>query len=127
VDAWLTIEVQDGGIASAEAWRRAHGEALTESALTNGAQDWEWHGPRWGVALEILFADDHARDRFRDLPALTAALDAVPDPVAGLVVYPGRGGGSGAGVPRHPRPAPVAGAAEVEEPRAVFLDLEDGR
>ena len=32
---------------------------------------------------------------FRRLPAVQAALDAVPDPIGGLLIYPGRGGGSG--------------------------------
>jgi len=122
MDFWLTIEVQHGEI-PADGWRRAHGERLIEAALTNGAKDWSWHTPRWGVILELEFSDDEARDGFRDLPAVTAALDAVPDPVLGLLVYPGRGGGSGAGKPRRPRPAPVAGAAEQDEPRGQLLDL----
>ena len=119
---WLTIEVQDGHI-PAEGWRRAHGEWLIEAAVTNGAKKWKWHTPRWGVILELAFVNEEARSRFRDLPAVRAALDAVPDPVFGLYVYPGRGGGSGAGVPRRPKPAPVAGAQEVNEPRPEFLDL----
>ena len=120
--AWLTIEVQDGEI-PADEWRRAHGESLIEAAVTNGARDWNWHTPRWGVILELKFRTEAARDAFRELPAVLAALDAVPDPVFGLLVYPGRGGGSGAGKPRRPHPAPVAGAAAVEEPRSQFLDL----
>jgi hypothetical protein len=123
VDAWLTIEIQDGEIVSAAGWRRAHGESLIEAAVTNGAQDWNWHTPSWGVVLELRFADEHARERFKGLPAVTAALDAVPDPVLGLVIYPGRGGGSGASRPRRPRPAPVAGAAEVAEPLDQFLEV----
>ena len=119
---WLTIEVQHGEI-PADAWRRAYGEALVEAAVTNGARHWEWHVPQWGVILEISFREEQARNAFRDLPAVTAALDAVPDPVFGLLVYHGRGGGSGAGSPRRPRPAPVAGAAEADEPRDQFLDL----
>ena len=100
-----------------------HGESLIEAAVTNGARSWEWHTPRWGVIMELEFADEDARDRFRSLPAVTAALDAVPDPVNGVLVYPGRGGGSGAGKPRRPRPAPAAGAAEVHEPGDQFIDL----
>jgi hypothetical protein len=119
---WLTIEVQHGEI-PADGWRRSYGESLLEAALTNGAQDWEWHAPRWGLILELKFRDEQARNAFRGLPAVIAALDAVPDPVFGLLVYPGRGGGSGAGKPRRPRPSPIAGAAEVEEPRDQFLDL----
>ncbi|HEX6233785.1 MAG TPA: hypothetical protein VFZ63_11730 [Jiangellaceae bacterium] len=119
---WLTIEIQHGEI-RADRWRRAHGESLIEAAVTNGARSWEWHTPRWGLILELEFSGEEARDAFRDLPAVTAALDAVPDPVSGLLVYPGRGGGAGAGMPRRPRPAPPAGAAEVDEPRNQFVDL----
>ncbi|MGH3444083.1 MAG: hypothetical protein ACRDPB_01790 [Nocardioidaceae bacterium] len=122
MSSWLTIEVYDDEV-PASGWRRAHGDALLEAALTNGARNWNWHETRWGVILEVKFADEAARDRFRELPAVTAALDAVPDPVAGLLVYPGRGGGSGATRPRRPRPAPRAGAAQAEEPRDVFADL----
>ena len=119
---WLTIEIQHGQI-RADGWRRVHGESLIEAAVTNGAQSWEWHTPRWGLILELEFGGEEARDEFRNLPAVTAALDAVPDPVFGLLVYPGRGGGSGAGMPRRPRPAPAAGTAEVDEPRDQFVDL----
>ena len=119
---WLTIEVQNGEV-SAGSWQRAHGELLTEAAVTNGARDWKWHAPRWGVILELKFRDERARDAFRQLPATLAALDAVPDPVFGLFVYPGRGGGSTSGKPRSPRPSPVAGAAGADEPRDLYLDL----
>lgn len=119
---WLTIEVQDGEVPAA-GWRRAHGDSLTEAAVTNGANHWEWHTATWGVILEVRFRKEEARNAFRQLPAVIAALDAAPDPVFGLFVYPGRGGGSAAGEPRRPRPAPVAGAAEADEPRDQFLDL----
>lgn len=124
--SWLTIEITHGDI-PADGWRRAHEESLLEAALTNGAKHWRWHTPRWGLILELKFRDDAARDRFRALPAVTAALDAVPDPVFGLLVYPGRGGGSGAGKPRRPRPAPITGAAELTVPRDQFLALAADR
>ena len=115
MDHWLTIEVFDGEH-SASLWRLAQGDALTEAALTNGAEQWVWHEHRWGVVLEIEFATEERRDAFRALPVVTAALDAVPDPARGLLVYPGRGGGSGSRVPRHPRPLPMAGAGAVPVP-----------
>ncbi|MGH3432081.1 MAG: hypothetical protein ACRDQB_04510, partial [Thermocrispum sp.] len=102
MDYWLTIEVFDADEPAAD-WRRAHGELLVEAALTNRAKQWHWHQHRWGVVLELEFADQETRDRFRSLPAVTAALDAVPDPARGLMVYPGRGGGAGSRVPRRPR------------------------
>lgn len=115
MDHWLTIEVFDGEH-SASQWRLAHGDALTEAALTNGAEQWVWHEHRWGVVLEIEFATEERRDAFRGLPVVTAALDAVPDPARGLLVYPGRGGGSGSRMPRKPRPLPMSGAGAVPVP-----------
>jgi hypothetical protein len=115
MDRWLTIEVFDGD-SSASGWRRAHGERLTEAAITNGAERWHWHRHRWGVVLEVEFADEERRDEFRRLPAVQAALDSVPDPVAGLLVYSGRGGGSGSRVPRRPRPRPASDAGAIPEP-----------
>lgn len=112
---WLTVEVLDGG-EPASAWRRAHEDGLVEAAVTQGARYWEWHDTRWGVVLEVVFDDDDRLERFRASPAVRAALDAVPDPLAGLLVYRGRGGGAGAAVPRRPRPRPVAGAAVLPPP-----------
>ncbi len=48
---------------------------------------------------------------------MRAALDGVPDPVNGLLVYRGRGGAAGPRSPRRPRPAPGAAALELQEPR----------
>jgi len=115
MDHWLTIEVFDGE-QSASLWRLARGDALTEAALTNGAEQWVWHEHRWGVVLEIEFSTEERRDAFRGLPVVTAALDAVPDPARGLLVYPGRGGGGGSRMPRNPRPLPMAGAGAVPVP-----------
>jgi hypothetical protein len=112
VPEWLTVEVFDGEV-PASGWRRAHEDDLVEAAVTNGASSWDWHTTRWGVVLELLFDGDEQLERYRSLPVVRAALDAVPDRVHGLLVYRGRGGGSGALVPRHPRPAPVAGAAPL--------------
>lgn len=124
MDYWLTIEVLDDGGVSANAWRGAHSELLTEAAVTNGAKQWNWHKHRWGVVLEIEFADQETRDNFRMLPAVRAALDQVPDPVRGLMVYPGRGGGSGSRVRRRPKPRPSSGAAALPEPQPEYvLDL----
>jgi hypothetical protein len=68
------------------------------------------------VVLEVEFAEDAQWERFRNLPAVQAALDAVPDPVNGLLVYRGRGGGAGATSPRRPRPVTGAGAMALPEP-----------
>jgi hypothetical protein len=53
-----------------------------------------------------------------------AALDAVPDPVNGLLIYPGRGGGAGDREARRPKPAPTSGAVSLPEPAdEPYLDL----
>jgi hypothetical protein len=126
---WLTVEVFDGDF-PATRWRRAHEDALIEAAVSNGASAWEWHDTRWGVVLELLFRADEQLERFRGLPAVLAALDAVPDRVRGLLVYRGRGGGAGASVPRRPRPSPLAVAASLPVPEPeefVSLGPRGGR
>jgi len=125
---WLTIEVLDGEVPASE-WRRAYEDVLVEAAITQGAAYWEWHSTHWGVVLELVFDDDDRLERYRALPVVRAALDAVPDAAAGLIVYRGRGGGAGALVPRRPRPLPVAGAAPLptgEPERLVRLGSEPG-
>ena len=110
--SWWSIEVLDGPF-SAERWRDAHGRSLFEAAVTHGALDWTWHPTDWGLVLEVEFADADAWTAFRQLPAVQAALDAVPDPVNGLFVFPGRGGSAGALHPSRPRPKQGAGGAPL--------------
>jgi hypothetical protein len=120
---YWSIEVFDGE-APASRWRESYGAALTEAAISHGAVDWNWTNSRWGVVFEVSFTDDAQWEAFRALPAIRAALDAVPDPVNGLLVYRGRGGASGASSPRRPRPAPSAAAVALPEPEAdSYLDL----
>lgn len=117
---WWSIEVLDGATLSAARWQDAHGNALTEAAITHGAYEWQWHRHSWGVLFEIGLRSDQQWSVFRDLPAVRAALDAVPDPVNGLLVYPGRGGSSGRAQPRHPRPVMGSGAATLPiEPEII--------
>jgi hypothetical protein len=112
---WWSIEVLDGPDGSGRGWQDAHGGALTEAAITNGAYDWAWQKHTWGVLLEIAFASDERWQIFRELPAVRAALDAVPDPVRGLLIYPGRGGSAAGSNPRWPKPIAGAGAAPLPE------------
>jgi hypothetical protein len=120
---WWSIEVLHGE-SSAFGWQEQHDSVLIEAALTNGAVDGSWHADSWGVAFEVLFATEEQWEAFRNLPAVRAALDAVPDPVNGLLVYRGRGGGADARKPRRPKPAPAAGAMSLPEPQAdPCLDL----
>src|SRR4029079_18032257 len=109
---WWSMEVMNGPF-SADRWRDAHGRALFEAAVTHGALDWSWQSTAWGVVLagEVRHLD--AWVAVRALPAVQAALDAVPDPVHGLFVFPGRGGSSDALLPRRPRPQRGAGGAVI--------------
>src|ERR1700689_238270 len=120
---WWSIEVLHGDV-SAFGWQAAHDSELIEAALTNGARAAIWPPAPGGVAFEVYFEDADQWEAFRALPIVRAALDAVPDPVNGLLIYRGRGGTSAAGRPRRPRPAPSAAAVELPEPDAArIMDL----
>lgn len=120
---YWSIEVFHGD-SPATGWRQAYGAALIESGLSNGATDWTWIENQWGVVLELCFDDEEQWERFRALPAVRAALDAVPDPVNGLLVYRGRGGAAGASSPRRPKPVPSAGAVALDHvARDIVLDI----
>ncbi|HEX2849793.1 MAG TPA: hypothetical protein VHN98_04535 [Acidimicrobiales bacterium] len=119
---WMSMEVFDAS-GSAASWADAHGDALTEAALLHGAVDWVWHRAPWGVIFEIAFKDDAAWESFRSSSAVQAALDAVPDPVGGLLIYRGRGGSSGSRDPRKPRPLLGSGAAALPLPLTEELGI----
>jgi len=114
---WWSIEVFSGDKLPASGWRYAYEDELTEAAITHGAMYYEWHDTEYGVIFEVLFTGDEQWEAFRALPAVRAALDGVPDPINGLLVYRGRGGAAGGRKPRKPKPAPAAAALELEEPR----------
>jgi hypothetical protein len=114
---WWSIEVFSGDRLPASGWRYAYEDELTEAAITHGAMYYEWHDTEYGVLFEVLFPDDAQWEAFRALPAVRAALDGVPDPVNGLIIYRGRGGASGSRKPRKPKPAPGAAELEIEEPK----------
>ncbi|MBM9505386.1 hypothetical protein [Actinacidiphila acididurans] len=115
---WWSIEVMDAEHTrtSATAWRDAHAQALVESLVTNGAASWKWFEHTWGVVLEVSFTEESAWYAWRTLPGTQAALDAVPDPVRGLLVHRGHGGASGTFVPRVPTVPPAADRAALPEP-----------
>jgi hypothetical protein len=112
---WFSIEVFDG-VTSAARWAEAHGDPLLESALTMGAKDWSWHHHSWGTVLELKFVDTKSWEAWRASPHVQAALEAVPDPISGLIVYRGRGGSSGASRARRPRPLNGSGSAALPLP-----------
>jgi hypothetical protein len=124
---WWSIEVFDGATRSAASWQDTHANSLVEAAISHGAYEWQWHRESWGVLLEIAFRGEEQWTTFRALPVVRAALDAVPDPVNGLLIYPGRGGSSGRVEPRRPRPIAGAGAATLpEEPIQESLRMVMG-
>jgi hypothetical protein len=121
----MSLEIFDGEL-SAASWAEAHGDALTEAALSGGARNWSWHTHGWGVIFEVEFDDEDAWERFRDSTAVRAALDAVPEPLNGVLIYRGRGGSSSKPVPRRPRPLAGAGAAAIPLPiDPVDLDVRE--
>ncbi|GAC1590519.1 MAG: hypothetical protein NVS3B21_08140 [Acidimicrobiales bacterium] len=114
---WFSIEVLDGTY-SAAGWAEAFGDSIVTEALFSGASNWDWHRHTWGTVFEVEFADEATWLRFRDsLPVLTA-LDAVPDPLSGLIIYKGRGGSAGGREPRRTRPLTGSGAAALPIPLA---------
>ena len=117
---WWSIEVLDG-VFPATRWQDAHSAALIEAAIAHGAKDWNWQAHHWGVVFEVAFRDSDDWARFRQLPAVDAALDAVPDPINGLLIYQGRGGSSSSTDPRRPRPRLGAGAAPLPQEPAPAL------
>ena len=115
---WMSIEVIDGAFGAGR-WADAHADTLIEAALRHDASDWGWHRHTWGVVFEVEFADEAAWDRYRQSAAVRSALEDVPDPVFGLIIYRGRGGSAGTRSPRKPRPLIGAGAAELPLPESV--------
>jgi hypothetical protein len=81
-----------------------------------GAKDWMWHHHSWGVVLELEFPDTKTWDAWRASVHVQSALEAVPDPLSGLIVYRGRGGTSGTSRPRRPRPLLGSGSAALPLP-----------
>ena len=115
VSGWYSIEVLNTS-SSALAWFEGYRDVLSGVAVSHGASDWDWVGHPWGYVFEVEFADESVWEAFRSHPAVAAALDAVPDPVNGLLVHPGRGGSSGTRYPRRPLPRVGSGAAAIPLP-----------
>jgi hypothetical protein len=113
---WWSIEVFDSELQAALQWKDSYRTQLVELAITSGALEWAWIEHRNGVVFEVCFPDDARWEAFRGLPGVQAALDSVPDPVNGMLVYRGRGGGAGSRTPRRPKPSAGAGAIELPEP-----------
>ena len=126
---WWSIEVFDATELPARRWKDSYQDQLTEAAVAHGAMSWEWHEHRYGVVFEVLFDSDQQWEAFRNLLAVRAALDGAPDPVNGLIIYRGRGGGAGPRKPRKPKPAPSASAMSRPVPgrRAPAARRRDNR
>jgi hypothetical protein len=111
----IAIEILDAAF-PASSWQRAWGDALTTSAMEWSGLDWQWREFTWGLLFMVAFPTEAEYEEWRRLPAVIAALDAVPDPVSGLIFHRGWGGTSGSGEPRRGKPLTGAGGAEVPEP-----------
>ena len=110
---WFSIEVFDGD-GSARLWSEIHADPIIWAAQHCGATDWDITEHSWGVLLELELPDE---ERFELLRAEIAyALDAVPDPIGGLLVHRGRGGSAGSRLVRGPRPVRGAGAMALPIP-----------
>jgi hypothetical protein len=115
-------------VLTADRWRESWGSALVEAAISHGAQDWDWHRTPWGMVFEVAFEQWDVWSVFRQLPVVVAALDATPDPVNGVMIYPGRGGSANSRVPRRPRPITGGGAAPVpQSPDPYMMNEAAGR
>jgi hypothetical protein len=115
---WFSIEVLDGST-SASIWADIFGDSLIADAVSMSALDWSWHRLTWGVVFEVAFRDEQAWEIYRASLTVLRALDAVPDPVSGVIVYRGRGGSAGRAQPRRPRPLVGSGAACLPVPITV--------
>ncbi len=117
----IAIEILDGAF-PASSWQRAWGDSVTNAAMSWSGLDWDWRSFSWGLLLMIAFPSEAEYEQWRQVPAVIAALDAVPDPVNGLVFHRGWGGTSGSGEPRRGKPMAGAGGAEVPVPEDLVLD-----
>ena len=111
----IAIEIIDAAF-PASSWQRAYGDALTNAAMSWSGLDWEWREFKWGLLFMVAFPSEAEYDEWRRTPVVIAALDAVPDPVNGLVFHRGWGGTSGSGEPRRGKPMAGAGGAELPVP-----------
>lgn len=123
VAEWFSIEVSNSASGSARTWSEAYGDVLIGIALSSGATAWDWRHEPWGSVLEIELPDASHWTQFLAIDAVRASLEAVPDPVNGLSVHPGRGGSAGTRDPRRPRPLIGSGAASVPLPEPVLDEL----
>jgi hypothetical protein len=119
---WFSVEVLDGE-SSALGWVQVFRDDLIAEAISTGATDWNFHHHSWGAVFEVEFVDDDAWERFRASLTVQRALDAVPDPVSGLIIYRGRGGSSGGREPRRGKPLRGAGAAALPLPELPLEEL----
>jgi hypothetical protein len=115
VSHWLSIEIFNGAYA-ARIWADTNGDALIESAVTSDAVDWEVRRTAWGVVFEVAFRTELECDRFKALDAVKSAIQTMPDPKNGVIIYKGRSTDSGFGTPRRPRPKLDSGSSALALP-----------
>lgn len=116
---WMSIEVFNGAFA-ARLWADAHADLLIETAVTHGASDWELKPTAWGVVFEVGFDHEAQWDIFRNSEAVRNALNTVPDPQTGILIYRGRSLDGGSASPRKPKPKAGSGANALQLPKLPF-------
>ena len=78
----------------------------------------------WRIGQRPVNGGPANSSRFQTLPSVIAALESVPDPVSGLLLYKGRGGSAGRAQPRRPRPLIGSGAAALPLPFEPELEWD---
>lgn len=120
---WTSIEIFNGPFA-ARLWADAHADLLIETALGNGAIDWNVTRTAWGVAFEVAFESEAEWLHYKTTDAFRTALGDVPDPKAGVLIYRGRSLDGGTLTPRKPKPKAGSGSNALSLPLEPFSTLE---
>lgn len=120
---WMSVEIFDGAF-PARVWADAHQDSLAETALTNGALDWEIKRTGDSVVFEVAFATEAQWLAFRQLEPVQNALRTAPDPLAGVIIYRGRSTDLGTLAPRKPKPRIGTGSGALTLPIDVMPFLE---
>lgn len=121
---WGSIEIFNGTDA-AQIWADTHIDALVESAISQGAIDWNRNKTAWGVVLEVQFETDKSWKDFIESSSFKEIINRVPDPVNGVLIYRGRSidGGRSARRPRPPRSGAGGAAVDPFEFETIPFDV----
>lgn len=113
----MSIEIFNGAY-TARNWADAHSDTLVETAVTEGAIDWELKKTAWGMVLEVAFPSEAHWERFRDSESVRTILGTVPDPLQGVLIYRGRSLDGGKSAGKKPKPKIGSGSNALSLPFA---------